>query len=225
MEQAYRGTHDLWNNNFANTEVSQFNGYLHYLSPSLKISPGLTFTRLKNYVFYKEVTKVKTDSTQRVLPVQSSGEQIIASPELRFSVVFFKHIIVSGQAVYTKLLQNPDTAIRVPELFINGQLAYENIFFNRNLDMQVGLEINWKSDYFAPGYDPAIRQFYVQDSFQNPAFPIVDFFFSAKIKRGRLFFKYINLVQAFTKRGYLPTPMYPGQINVIDFGFDWSFYD
>jgi hypothetical protein len=225
MEQAYRGTHDVWNNNFTNTQVSQFNGYLHYLSPVLKLSPGVTFTRLHNYIFYKQITEIKTDSTQRVLPVQSSGSQVIASPELRLSITFFRHITLSGQGIYTRLIENADDAIQVPELFINGQLSYDNIFFNGNLDMHAGVDVHWKSDYYAPAYDPAIRQFYVQNSFRNPAFPIVDVFFSAKIKRGRVFFKYNNLVQAFTKEGYLPTPMYPGQANVIDFGFDWSFYD
>jgi hypothetical protein len=58
-----------------------------------------------------------------------------------------------------------------------------------------------------------------------PVAPIVDIFFSARIKRGRIFFKYHNLLQAFTKEGYMLTPRYPGQRNVVDFGFDWSFYD
>jgi hypothetical protein len=32
-------------------------------------------------------------------------------------------------------------------------------------------------------------------------------------------------VQAITGEGWFPTPYYPGQSNVVDFGFDWSFYD
>lgn len=223
VEQAYRGAFDSWNNNFSNIRSTHFNGYLHYRSPVLKVSPGLTFTRLTNYVFYKKITDVDTE--QQVLPMQSSGSQIIASPEMRLSLTFFKHITLSGQAIYTRLIENADSAITVPDLIVNAQLSYANIFFNGNFDMHAGVDFHWKSEYKAMGYDPAIRQFYIQNEFSNPAFPVVDLFLNAKIKRGRVFFKYHNLIQAFTKSGYLPTPYYPGQQHVFEFGFDWSFYD
>jgi hypothetical protein len=221
MEQAYRGAFDSWNNNFANTGTTHFNGYLHYRSRVFNLSPGLTFTRLKNYIFYKK----DVDNEQQVLPMQSSGSQIIASPEVKLSLTFFRHITLSGQAIYTRLLENADSAITAPELLVNAQLSYSNIFFNGNLDMHGGVDFHWKSAYNAMGYDPAIRQFYIQNEFTSPAFPVVDIFFGAKIKRGRVFFKYHNLIQAITKSGYLPTPYYPGQKNIIEFGFDWSFYD
>jgi hypothetical protein len=223
VEQAYRGAFDSWNNDFANIESTHFNGFLHYRSSVFKLSPGLTFTRLRNYIFYKKISDV--DTVQQVLPMQSSGNQIIAAPELRLSMTFFRHLTLSGQAIYTRLLENADSAMAIPELMVNAQLSYSNIFFNGNLDMHGGVDFHWKSEYNAMGYDPAIRQFYVQNEFVNPAFPLVDLFFSAKIKRGRVFFKYHNLIQAITKSGHLPTPYYPGQRNVFDFGFDWSFYD
>jgi hypothetical protein len=223
MEQAYRGTFDYWNNNFSFINLSQLNGYLHYNSSFLKFSPGFTFTRLNNFTFYKKISSAAL--TQQVLPMQSSGNQVIATPEVKLAMTFFKHITLSGQFLYTKLLKNDDDAIQVPEMLFNGQLSYENIFFNGNLDMHAGVDVHWKSDYYANGYDPAIRQFYVQQSFLIPSYSVVDLFFGARIKRGRIFFKYHNFTQALTKSGYLPTPFYPGQSNVLDFGFDWSFYD
>ncbi|MBT1697383.1 hypothetical protein KK083_10885 [Fulvivirgaceae bacterium PWU4] len=223
FEQAYRGAHDVWNNNFGNTSLTRLNGYLHYNSRVFNISPGLTFTRLRNYVFFKQVSEV--DTVQQVLPVQSGGNQVMASPEVRLSVTFLRHITLSGRAIYTHMIENADSAIQVPKLFVNAQLSYSNVFFNGNLDMHAGVDVHWKSPYYAPGYDPAVRQFYTQTSFEVPSFPLVDLFFGARIKRGRVFFKYHNLVYALTKEGYLPTPNYPAQRNAFDFGFDWSFYD
>jgi hypothetical protein len=227
VNQSYLGKHNYWQDNkFNNIESSQINGYLHYRSKVFNFSPGLTFTRLRNYVYYDSTSAVsQAERTQSVTPKQSSGNQIIASPEIRLSVTFFRRVTLSGRAIYTRLLENADEAIRLPELFTNSQLAYENIFFNGNLDMHAGVEAHWHSAYYALAYDPAIRQFYNQDYFQVNAFPIVDVFFNAKIKRGRIFVKYHNLVQAFTKTGYFPTPIYTGQRSIIDFGFDWSFYD
>jgi hypothetical protein len=222
LQQAYLGSHDVWNNNFSDINVTTLNGAIHYNSSFLKISPGVTFTRIGNYVFFKENTEAEG---QKVLPVQAAGEQVILSPELRLSLTVLRHIHLRSHAVYTRLLQTSEDAIQVPELFVNAQLAYENIFFGGNLDMHAGVDLHWNSAYFAPGYDVPIQQFYIQKQFEPPSFPLVDIFFNAKIKRGRIFVKLNNLVQMITKEGYMLTPYYPGQRNVIDFGFDWSFYD
>ena len=235
--QTYRGSHDYWVNNFSNQNATQVNGYLHYDSKVLSVSPGLTFTRLGNYIFFKEDT-VKDAATRKqlVLPMQSSGQQVIFSPEFKFSLTFLRHVNLSSQIIYTKLLDNPDDAIQVPDLFINAQLSYANIFFNENFDMHGGIDVHYHSSYYPLAYDVPIQQFYVQQQITHgekitdgalraPAFPIIDIFLNARIKRGRIFFKYHNLIQAFTKQGYMPTPTYPGQRNIIDFGFDWSFYD
>jgi hypothetical protein len=236
MEQRYRGAHDLWLNDFSNVNVTQLAGSLHYSNRVVSASPGLTFTRLGNYIFYKEqevegLTDV--DTRTDVVPTQSPGEQVIFSPQMRASITLFRHLTFSGMAIYTKVLKESDDAIQIPQILANGQVGYANIFFKGNLDLHTGVDLHWKSDYFAMGYDVPIRQFYVQretatgtrDPFLSQGFPIVDFFVNAKIKRARIFFRYNNIVQAFTKQGYFPTPRYVGQKNSIDFGFDWSFYD
>lgn len=227
LQLQYRGSHDLWENpDFSNVNVTELNGYLRYASKSFTISPGLTFTRLGNYIFFQEDVTLED---QQVLPIQSSGQQVIFSPELKLSATFMRHVSFSTQVIYTRMLDNPDNAIQIPELFVNAQLSYANIFFNGNLDMHAGVDVHYKSDYYPLGYDTPIQTFYVQHEREGGikarAFPIIDVFFSARIKRGRIFFKYHNLMQAFSDSGYMPTARYPGQRNIIDFGFDWSFYD
>lgn len=141
------------------------------------------------------------------------------------SVRFLRHMYFRPQVLYNQLLQNDDRVIRVPEWFINAQLAYENSLFKGNILVQIGIDAHWRSDYTALGYTPAIQQFYVQDRFVNPAFPLVDVFLNGKLKRGRFFFKYSNILQLVTGTGYLPTPGYPGQRNILDFGFDLILFD
>jgi hypothetical protein len=229
LQQRYYASHSDWDIDFSPVNVTQLNGYLHYNSKVIKVSPGLTFTRLGNYIFFKDTLSTQTES-HGVLPVQASGRPVIVSPEFRFSLTFLRHINLSSQVIYTKVLENSGNAIQIPDLFINAQLSYENIFFNGNLDMHAGVDVHFKSAYYPLAYDVPTQQFYVQEQISGnalkaPEFPLIDVFFSAKIKRGRIFFKYHNLMQAFTKQGYMLTPYYPGQRNILDFGFDWSFYD
>ena len=123
------------------------------------------------------------------------------------------------------MIRNDDNALRVPELFVNTQLTFEDHLFKRNILVQMGLDIHWHSAYTALGYDPAIQQFYVQNNVTSPAFPLVDVFLNGKIKTGKFFVKYHNIVQLFTKVGHLPTPDYPGQRNILDFGFELLLFD
>jgi hypothetical protein len=222
VHQAYRGSHDQWLNDFTETEASRLWGALHYRSRVLRISPGVALATWRNLIFFK---KGNYGGDQTVLPIQSSGYQTVLNPELRISVWPVKHLQVSAFGIYAKVLENADDALQIPEWFVNAQVAYSNIWFNGNFDFQIGVDLHWKSAYFAYGYDPAIQQFYQQREIQAPDFPVMDVFFNAKIIRGRIFLRYHNLLKAFLSSGNVPTPYYPGVQNVLDFGFDWSFYD
>ena len=222
LQQAYRGSHDVWLKNFSNTEYNVIKGNLIYRSGRLSVYPGVSFTTLRNYIFFKNDD---FGSLQTVLPVQSGGYQTFVSPSFSLRINFLRNTSFTTNVIYARMLENADDAVQLPEIFLNSQLAYSNIWFNGNFDFQVGVDFHYKSKYFAPGYDLPIQQFYTQLNMQTPAFPVMDVFLNAKIKRGRIFIKYHNLLKIFNEYGYVPTPFYPGQKNVVDFGFDWSFYD
>jgi hypothetical protein len=221
LQQAYRGSHDDWTNSFTNVDATELKGNLIYQSENFGLYPGVRFSTFKNYVFFKQDTTLSQD----VLPVQSTGFQTWVSPELNFSMKMLRHVNFTGQILYTKILENDGDALQVPDVFVNTQLSYSNIWFHGNLDFQAGVDTHWKSAYYANGYDPVVQQFYVQQSFKVPSFPIVDLFFNAKIKHARIFVKYNNFIKMFSDYGNIPTPYYPGIMNIVDFGFDWSFYD
>lgn len=218
----YRGSHHSWVNDYSSVFTNQLEAYLKAKWRWFFISPGARYTVLNDYIFFKEN---KVEGEQSVMPMQSSGNQQAFSPEVRMSIRFFRHFYFRPQVIYTSLLKNDDDALRIPEWFANTQLAYENILFKGNMQVQIGVDLHWHSTYTAMGYDPAIQQYYVQNSVVNQAFPLADVFLNGKFKRGRFFFKYHNLVQAVTNSGYLITPGYRGQSNIIDFGFDLILFD
>ena len=225
MQNAYSGGYDFWNNSFSDVLANSLSGFLKVKLGPLFISPGATFSTFSNYIFFRESPPV-SPSTQRVLPFQSKGNQTIFSPELRLTLNFLKHFYLRPHAIYTSFIRNDDDAFRIPQLFINTQLAYEGMIFKGNLQVQIGIDAHWKSAYEALGYDPAIQQFYNQNSTIAPSFLLADVFLNGKMKRGRFFIKYHNLVQAFTQSGYLTaTPNYTGQRNIMDFGFELLLFD
>ncbi len=250
LSQYYRSNNDFWLNDFSSINATRLSGFIHYKSKVFGISPGITFTRIGNYVFFK-TTRFEGErlgsftpenvNQSDVVPFQAAGDQVIVSPMLRFNLTMLRHIHLRAFGIYTRVLKETENAISMPELFVSGQLSYENIFFNGNLDMHAGVDVHWKSPYYAMAYDLAIQQYYIQGNpedlntpfmqpgfegrFKTPSFPVIDVFFNAKIKRGRVFFRLNNMLQMINGEGYFPTPFYPGQRNTFDFGFDWSFYD
>ena len=219
MQQVYRGGYNTWNYSFTNTFSNQISGRIKAQLGPLFISPGLTYTALKDYIYFK------SDPLQQALPHQSSGNQQIVSPELRMDIRLFKKIHLRPEMIYTLLLNNDDDAVSIPTWFTNVQLSYEGFLFKGALQVQAGIELHAKSNYKALSYAPAIQQYYLQDSFISPSFWTTDLFLNGRIKRGRLFVKYINLLQQFTGQGYLPTPSYPNVKSALDFGFELILFD
>lgn len=222
LPQAYRSSHDLWMNDFNNVDGTEVKGNLIYESKRFSVYPGIRFSTFRNYIFFKDTGLA---SGQRVLPQQTSGFQTWTSPELTASLTLFGHLTLKAQGIYTRMLENSGDAIQVPEFFVNSQLAYADIWFNGNFDFQVGIDTHWKSEYYAPAYDITTQQFYVQKDHIAPSFPVMDVFLNVRIKRARIFLKYNNALMTFTNYGNVPTPFYPGIRNLVDFGFDWSFFD
>ncbi len=219
MQQGYRGAFNSWLYDFNNTFSNQLSGYLKLKAGPLFFSPGLTYTALSNYTFFTQ------NDLQMALPQQSNGTQQLASPEVRLAINFLKHFSFRPQVIYSKLLSNDNDALSVPTWFSNTQFYYENTIFKGALQLQVGVDANYKSEYHTLGYAPALQQFFIQNKFMSPSYWSADLFLNGKIKRGRFFLKYINLVQAFTKQGYMPTPYYTNARPILDFGFELILFD
>lgn len=221
MQRGYYGAYNTWINNFNNTFTNQLSGRIKAQLGPLFVSPGITYTALHNYIYFVH----RNDIPQLAIPQQSSDNQQIISPEVRMDIRFFRRFHLRPTVIYTRLLGNEDNAISIPTWFSNVQLSYEGLAFKGALQLQLGVDGHAKSAYKALGYDPAIQQYYIQDAIISPSFWTTDVFLNGRIKRGRFFVKYINLLQVFTKQGYMPTPGYPNVRNTLDFGFELILFD
>jgi hypothetical protein len=222
MQLSYMGAHDSWSNAFSGISSTQAQGFLKYGKGEMLFKAGATLSLLHNNIYFKE----NLNNIQQVLPYQSTGFQSTFAPEVKASVRFLRHVYLRPQVVYTQIIANDDDVLRIPTVFVNGQLAYENVMFNKHLQLHAGVDFHWHSDYKALAYDPVIQQFYIQDQVVSKSFPLVDLFVVGKMGRTRYFFKYHNLFQMINGgNGYLPTPRYPGTRNMIDFGFEFLLFD
>jgi hypothetical protein len=222
IHTAYRGAHDFWQNNFDNITGLQAEGFLKTPFKKFLLAPGLGYTLLDNYTYFR---KDDYGQGQTVLPVQASGLINVANPQLKVGITLFNKLKLSGHVINNIKLSDADDAMRIPDWLATGQLALEDFWFTKHLQVHVGFDVTWRSSYQAMAYDIAIQQYYVQsDETVNDMF-VADVFLNGKLQRGRFFFKYHNIAQLVKGTGYLMTPRYPGQRNIFDFGFELLMFD
>jgi hypothetical protein len=121
-------------------------------------------------------------------------------------------------------ISNPDI-IKVPKLYNHGRIYYQNRILKKSLLTQIGLDVFWKSDYFANPYMPVTQQFYLNNYFSVQGYLLADFFVNVQIKRVNIFIKLSNFNQGFLQKGYFSTPYYPGLPRNFEFGIKWFFFD
>ena len=218
----FRGAHDFWHNDFDNVTGLKIDGFLKTPFKKLLIAPGLSYTLINNYVYFK---KDDYGQEQTVLPQQSASVINIVNPQFKWSVNLTKGIRLSGDVINNLTISDPDGALSIPDWLVNGQISLEDFWFQNNLQVHLGFDVTWRSSYQAMGYDIPIQQYYIQNNETVSDALLIDPFLNAKLKRGRLWVKYHNLMQLIQQTGYIITPGYPGQRNVLDFGFELILFD
>lgn len=201
-----------WDNRFLNVSSQSAWARATFRLGRFTLEPNVSYNLLKNYIFYNA----------QGVPEQTGVPASIfrAGTGLQFRAGIFS----TASEVQLATTSEPDF-IRIPQLLANSRLAVD-VLFKKRLYIQTGLELHYRSGYYADAYLPLTGQFYLQNGFRLPGFLLADAFADLRINRVRLFFKAANLTQALTQRGYFPTPYYPG-VPFVPFGFgvNWLLFD
>lgn len=220
--QLYRGVHDFWVNDFKNTSGLQARAFLKAPLRNFSFAPGLGYTLFSNQIWMSKNDQV---IGQTVLPVQSENIQSVLLPQVKLGVTILSKIGLNVHGIRSVITSDQDKLLQMPDWLVNGQLAFKGYLFKKNLEAQIGFDISYRSQWYAPGYDPVTQHYFVQRSEKVDPWIGADFFINGKIKRGRFFYKVHNLMQAGGRPGYLVIPGYPGQRTIMDFGFELLLFD
>lgn len=212
VQKRLYGTFFRWNNNFLNVYSVRTYGQLSVKLPFITLQPNVNFTNISNYVYFD----------QNAAPVQTSDNISMLQVGLNTDASW-NYWKMKTNILYSKNLGA--NLIRMPELFINAQLYYERMFFKGALYGQIGLDVHYKSAFYANAYMTPLQQFYLQDRFTTDNYVVADFFFNFKVTKALLFMKVNNLLQGLTKAGYFNTPAYMGQPRSFELGINWLFFD
>lgn len=200
-----------WATNFRNTFVNQVEATVPLKLGRLTLEPSFQYSLLRNYVYFDQQAVAR--QTAVPLSVIRAG----------LGLGYQRGRWVLGGQAYLARTAGADV-FRVPGLLANGRMGYDFVYA-KVLYVQMGVELHYKSGYYADAYQPLTQQFYLNDEVRVPGYLVADAFLDLRINRVRLFFKVAHFNDGLMNTEYLLTPGYPGMPRAIGLGVSWLLFD
>ena len=214
LSQRYFGNHYDWNNDFKSVFHNQIKANLSYDFDFLKLSPELEITSVTNYIYFNE----------NKTPSQNTGTLLINNYGTNADITLWSHLHFDSRLVFNNVSGNNPETMQIPKWKYYGRWYYASIFFNDDLQMELGFDVRWQSAYKGMAYDPITQQFHIQTALTTPSYFVTDLFFVMKSNDVSMFFK-LNYLNQKRDEGYFEVPYYPGMKRAFDMGVRWMFFD
>jgi len=202
-----------WQNDFKNQSARSLNVKL---SSKKWLNVDASFSQIDKYTYFSK------NQNDAVKPFQFGGTvnyfKLKASREFRLGKFALDNTLMFQN------VSNGQEVFNVPELVSRNTFYYGDHWFKKALFMQTGLTLNYFTSYQMNGYDPVLAEFYVQNLQEFGGFPVVDFFFNAKIRQTRIFFKLEHLNSLIDGNNNFTAPDYPYRDFLVRFGLVWNFF-
>lgn len=216
VQSQFFGNHFQWNNDFSSTGMDQIKGTAKVDLGEIQIRPSLTFNRVNNFIYFD------TDFTPR----QTSSSVVMLMPSVSAHVPVGKKFKWDTELIFTTITGNERDVFRIPAVFGNTRFYFDGPVFSGNAFVQLGVDVRYRSGFFAEAYMPAYQQFHLQNRFEVYAYPVADLFLDLRINRTRVLFKYNHLnAGLLNQEGYFVTPDYTGYRSFLDLGITWYLFD
>lgn len=200
----------LWANNF--DKVNIFSGGIAYTLFEKKLALEAKYYQINNFIYWNtEALPTQSDNTL-------STYTISLKKDFAFKNIHFKNIL-------TYQFLSDTSVIRLPTFWSKHSLYYENKIFKNTLHTQVGIDVQYNTDYFGNAYMPVTGQFYLQNQEVLSFYPVINTYINFQIKRVRIFILVANANQNISGNGYYAAFRYPMPDRALKVGISWRFYD
>ncbi len=191
--QHYVSNHFVWDNDFGKTRSFRAGGEIVIPWTSTTLSAG--FENLQNYVYF--------DASG--LPRQEGGSTQIfsaaATQRLRFGIWNWDNRLTLQTTSRADVLPLPLFAL------------YSNMYLNfrafRVLDVQLGVDCDYYTKYYAPSYQPATMSFCVQQKEKIGNYPFMNVYATCRLYKVRFYVMWSHINQGWFSREYFSMPLYP----------------
>lgn len=226
----FHSKHYWWNNeDLSKIMRTRIEGKLNIDRWRTQLKVGVE--NIKNYTYLDNTSIKITDKQNEVsfknnIAVRQHSDNIqVFNAALRQD---FKLGILhlDNEVVYQK--SSNQQVLPLPDLVLYHNLYIQFGLAKRVLNIELGADVRYFTQYYAPDYAPAIGQFYLQNPetrFKLGGYPLVNAYLNLHLKRTRIFVQMYNLIQGTGKKSYFLAPHYPLNPRILKVGLSWNFFD
>ena len=175
-----------------------------------------SLSQIENYTYFS------LNEEEAVKPFQA-GDQVRylkLKAEKEFDLGLFGSY---NTIMYQNVLEGTGV-LNFPEFTTRNSIYYKDYWFDKALYLQTGFTFKYFSKYEMNAYDPVLAEFYVQNSQELGGFPVVDYFFNAKVDKARIFLKLEHLNDLIDGNNNFSAPGYPYTDFLVRFGIVWDLF-
>ena len=207
LMQHYISNHFAWDNDFSKTRSLRVGGDLTIPWTKTRISIG--FENLQNYVGMGLDARPFQDS-DNIQIFSATLEQ-----RLKFGIWNWDNTITYQTSSKAETLPLPTLS-----LYSNMYLYFKAF---KDLYVQVGVDCNYYTSYYAPTYQPATMSFHLQDEMKIGNYPFANVYVTCKLKKTRFFLMMSHVNQGWISNNYFSMPHYPLNPRRIQLGISVDF--
>ena len=221
----YHSEHYWWDNDLDKEFRTRIEGIFEVPAWKTRLSVGLENIKNYTYIANSSTNLPGTKNYLSRLSVRQEKDNIqVLSATLKQDLKFG---IFNFNTELTYQHSSNDDVLPLPALNV-----YANLFIKfkiaKVLNTELGADVRYFTEYYAPDYSPALGQF-VQ---QNPGekvkignYPFTSVYANFLLKQTRFYVKYSHINEGTGKRNYFLAPHYPVAPAVLWFGLSWNFYN
>jgi hypothetical protein len=209
----YHSKHFYWDDDMDKEFRTKIEGELNI---------GRTRTRLRGGV---ENVKNYTYFNNQALPQQNSGSLQVVSATINQD---FKLGVLHWDNEVTWQKSSNETVLPLPDINVYSNLYLDFKLAKKVLNVQMGADVRYFTEYYAPAFMPATGQFYLQpedDMVKIGNYPVVNVYLNAMLKRTRIYVMMYHVNQGMGNSMYFYAPHYPINPRLLKIGISWNFYD
>ena len=223
-QRHFHSKHFWWDDSDMEKEIhTHIEGRLSI--PKTRTMFRVSVDHLKNYTYFAQSYKTQENvrSAYDLTVNQSSANIALLTLQLE-QALKLGILNWESQVTYQK---SSHSELPVPDLNVYSNL-YVKFKINKVLDVDLGGDVRWFTSYEAPGYNPLIGQYAVQNNGENNLkignYPWVNVYANMKLKQAR-FYVMMSHVNYSSGNSYFLTPHYPTNQRVLRLGVSWNFFN
>lgn len=194
MLYQFASNHFIWDNDFSCEKQFGVGGELDLPFSGTNINVG--YKTIKDYIY------LNNDN----LPTQHSGMISVLSATLKQDLSF-KALHWDNELTYQ--VSSNQKVLPLPKLSLYSNL-YLQFLVARVLHVQLGVDCNYYTSYYAPAYNPATMTFHTQEEMKCGNFMYMNAYANFRLKKARFFVLYTHANgKLFGGDSYFSTPHYP----------------